>query len=237
MSSISAEGAPKAWSYRDAVRPGLQAIKDHLRPFLLIQACAIAPVIAFYQSPAIQHFAASLATIKVNGGYLFAAISTAFAGVCLPEIFKAIARDPRRYGLRLLAFNFVIFALNGMLVDAFYRLQGVIFGDSASVGTVAIKVLIDQIVFSPFFAVPLVLTLFQWRDLGFDTKATYKALGPNFLRDRVLPVQVVAWAFWTPMTAAVYAMPGDLQFVLFLLAEAAWSMLLIHVAKGQTVTK
>ncbi len=238
MSSISADNVtPTAWSLREAARPGLQAIKDHLKPFLLIQVCAAILVVAYYQSPAIQAFSASLASIKVHGGYVFAALSTAFAGVFLPELFKAITRDQRRYGLRELAFNAFIFALNGVLVDWFYRLQGVIFGDSNSFGTIVMKVLVDQIVFAPFIAVPVVLTLFQWRDLGFDTRGTFKALGPRFMLNRVLPVQIVGWAYWFPMVSAIYALPLNLQFILFLFAEAAWSLLLVHVAKGQTVTK
>ncbi len=194
-------------------------------------------VVAYYQSPAVQSFSASLASIKVHGGYLFAAISTAFAGVVLPEVFKAITRDPLRYGMKELTFNLVVFGLNGMIVDAFYRLQGTIFGGENTVAVVTPKVLVDQIVFSPFVAVPIVLTLFQLRDLRFNVRGVPGALGPRFMRNRVLPVQIVAWAYWTPMTIAIYALPMNLQFCLFLFAEAAWSLLLVHVAKGQTVTQ
>lgn len=194
-------------------------------------------VVVYYQSPAVQQFSVSLANIKTNGGYLFAALSTAFAGVVLPEIFKAVTRDPLRYGGRELAFNLIVFGLNGMLVDWFYRLQGVIFGTQITFAVVAPKVLFDQLVFSPFIAVPFVLTLFQWRDLRFKAREVPRALGPRFMRNRVLPVQIVAWAYWTPMITAIYALPMNLQFILFLFAEAAWSLLLVHVAKGQTVTK
>ena len=48
----------------------------------------------------------------------------------------------------------------------------------------------------------------------------------------IWPALVVGWFFWIPGLSGIYAMPQQLQFVLFLFVEAAWSLIIIHVAKS-----
>lgn len=219
------------------MRPGLRAIQDHLKPFVLIQVCAIILVVAYYQSEVLRSGASTLAQWKAQGGLVFSALSTAFAAVVLPELFKAATRDPKRYGFRELLFNALFFGFVGILVDWFYNFQTLLFGAEVTVAVVAKKVLFDQAFFSFCISNPLGITLFQWRDLGFDTKATYQALRGNFLRQRLLPLFMVCFAYWVPLICCIYAMPLSLQFVFFLFVEAAWSLIIVHVTKGMAVTK
>ena len=225
--------AAPVWTFREAIRPGVLAVRHHLRPFLLIRGCAVAIVIAYYQSTALHGYAAQLAAWKASGGYLFSILSTAFAGVVLPEVFKLITRNGGHYGARQLLYNAVVFGFIGFTVDVFYRLLAALLGDSNSIGVVTTKVLLDQFVYSPFLSIPISLTLFLWRDLNFDIQRTRQALRVNFVKGRLLPALIVCWGFWGPVVTCVYALPAQLQFCLFLFAQAAWSLLLIHVSKGQ----
>ena len=45
-----------------------------------------------------------------------------------------------------------------------------------------------------------------------------------------MPVLVVCWAYWLPMTSLMYTLPPKLTFVYGLIASAASSVLLVAVA-------
>ena len=49
-----------------------------------------------------------------------------------------------------------------------------------------------------------------------------------------MPLLIPGWAFWIPMTLMIYSLPGELQFCMFSLALAAWSLIMIFVADRRT---
>jgi hypothetical protein len=55
-------------------------------------------------------------------------------------------------------------------------------------------------------------------------------LGPRWYLTHVGPLLIPCWCFWIPMVLMVYSMPPPLQFSLFCLALAAWSLLMVFVA-------
>jgi hypothetical protein len=207
-------------------------VRDHIRPFLLIQVCVVALVLAYYNVPAVAAFADGLADQKAKGGLLFVFISTAFAGVILPEVFKIAARDDRRLLGAELLFMIVVFGLNGLIVDTLYRFLGVLFGNDNTFTTVATKVVVDQTIASPFIFMPYFVLMMLWRHFGFRFSAVREELKRESLVRKIWPALVVGWFFWIPALSGIYAMPQKLQFVLFLFVEAAWSLIIIHVAKS-----
>jgi hypothetical protein len=40
------------------------------------------------------------------------------------------------------------------------------------------------------------------------------------------------WLFWIPMVSIIYALPVPLQFLLFVPALAAWSLIMVFIAEG-----
>lgn len=215
-----------------ATAPGIRAIRDHIRPFLAIQACVLLVVLAYYQAPAVMSFAAELGKIKVLGGYVFVVVATGFAGAILPEAFKALTGDTRRLPFAELLYNFAVFGLNGIFVDVFYRGLGKIFGEEPTVSNVTIKVLVDQLLGSPLLFTPYFLSMILLYKSGFSLAKLRMSLREEPFLRRIWPVLITSWAYWFPALIGVYAMPKDLQFVLFLFIEAAWSLLLIHIARG-----
>jgi hypothetical protein len=214
-----------------AIAPGIRAVRDHLRPFLLIQVCVLLVALAYYRWPQFAEFASGLGSIKRSGGLLFSCISTAFAGVILPEIFKALSKDPRRLGASEIAYNIAISGLNGIIVDLLYQGLGMLLGQEPTVPVVAAKVAIDQALAAPFFFTPYFLFMILWRKSGFNFGRFRAVLQTNPFVEQIWPIQIVSWAYWIPALVGIYAMPGDLQFMLFLFVEAAWSLILLHVAK------
>jgi hypothetical protein len=213
------------------IAPGLRAIRDHVRPILAIQACVLGVVAAYYLSPLFASFAGRLAAIKVAGGYGFAFVATGFAGAVMPELFKFATKDPRVHRFSEVAYTFMVFGLNGIIVDLFYQAQGQVFGTEPTVGVVAAKVLVDQTIGSILIFCPYFLIMISLYKAGFNWERLHSGFRQNSFLRQMWPILVVNWAYWIPALCGVYAMPNDLQFVLFLFVEAAWSLILVHVAK------
>lgn len=211
---------------------GLAALRRFWRPFLLIQAAAVLLVVAYRASGTVRAACDAAAAAKAQGGLPFAALTGALAGGWLPELAKLMAdpkaRPPRGIG-GTLAFNTVFFALNGVVVDLLYRFETVLFGAEGTPGTVAAKVAFDQFVFSPTWLFVIVV-IFTWRGQGFRVARTLPLLRDRFYRRRVVPLLIPNWCFWIPMVSIVYALPSALQFLLFVLLLAAWSLIMVFIA-------
>ena len=208
---------------------GVEAVRHNARPFLLVQAVAFALAGAYYLVPSAPGALAGVAALKRAGGLPFAAVSTAVAGAILPELAR-VATGRRRTGGAEMGFQLLFFGFLGVTVDLLYRGLGLLFGDAPSVATVAKKVLVDQLVYCPLVSMTVSTFAFVWKDSGFSlarTRNSFRAHG-GFLA-RYLPLLLTCWGYWGPVLIAVYAMPGDLQFPLFLAAQAAWSLLLLHL--------
>lgn len=212
-----------------AATRGLEAVRHNARPFLLVQAVAVALAAAYYLVPGAPAAMAGVAAFKRAGGVLLAALCNVVAGAILPEITR-VATGRKRTGAGEMAFQFAFFALLGAYVDLLYRGLGEVWGNAADVATVGKKLLFDQLVSSPLVTIPFSTVAFVWKDSGFSlarTRNAFRAQGGFLVR--YLPTLVTCWGFWAPVLVAVYAMPVDLQFPLFLAAQAAWTLLLLHL--------
>jgi hypothetical protein len=211
---------------------GSAALRRFWRPFLLIQSGAALLAIAYRVSAPFRAACATAAAWKLRGGLPFAAATTALAGGVLPELAKLIAdrgRNPLRARGGEVLFNTVFFAFNGVVIDLLYRGEAHLFGGEARLATVVEKVAFDQFVFTPQWLVLIVL-LYAWRQRAYSLAATRALVGRGFYRARVLPLLIPAWLFWIPMVSIVYAMPVPLQFLLFIPALGAWSLIMVFIA-------
>jgi len=213
---------------------GAAALRRFWRPFLLIQGGAALLAIAYRLSIPFREACAVAAAWKSAGGLPLAAATSALAGGLLPEIAKLVA-DRGRSAVRgrsgEVLFNIAFFAFDGVVIDLLYRGEARLFGSDAQVRTVVEKVAFDQFVFSPLWSIFIVL-LFLWRQRGYSLAATLPALGRGFYRSRVVPLIVPNWLFWIPMVSIIYALPVALQFLLFVPALGAWSLIMIFIAEG-----
>lgn len=212
-----------------AAARGVEAVRHNARPFLLVQAVAVALAAVYYLAPGAPAALAGVARLKREGGLPLAALANAVAGAILPELAR-VATGRKRTGGDEMAFQLLFFAALGAYVDLLYRALGAVWGDAPDLATVGKKVTFDQLVSSPLVTIPFSAFAFVWKDSGFSlarTRNTFRAEG-GFLA-RYLPTLVTCWGFWAPVLVAVYAMPADLQFPLFLAAQAAWTLLLLHL--------
>src|SRR5882724_3655006 len=211
---------------------GLRALRQFWRPFLLIQAAALALGLAYWFSASVRDVCAAIAAWRTAGGLPLTVVTGAVAGGILPELARLLtdrARAWRADRLPEVLFNTAFFGVNGVVIDGLYRTEARLFGDDARVATIVAKTAFDQFVFTPLWLVVIVV-LFLFRRRGFSWAATRPALRAGFYRQRVLPLLIPNFCFWIPIVSIVYALPGPLQFLMFAFALAAWSLIMVFVA-------
>lgn len=221
------------WSFKLAMQPGLRAVRSLWRPMLLIQSLAIVLVVVYYRSPGFQEIASRLQEWKIAGGLLFAFAAGAIAGGIIPAAAKAVTRscpDTPAKQLKDALWNGLIFGLVGVFVDVFYQFQGQLFGTGTDPLTLAKKTAVDMGLFSPFFAIPFEVATLRWPQVRFRVSELFRVFNWTFYRETVIPALLPCWAFWIPVLFCVYAMPMNLQFCFAILAEAAWSIIVVSVA-------
>jgi hypothetical protein len=218
---------------RELVLPSLAALRCVWLPFCLLLLCGVAFVVSYYHVPTVTSACESIASLKARFGYGFSAVAGVITGVLLPELFKRLSIRGHRILPRLgeIALDAPYFILMGMTVDGLYRLLGYWFGTQVDVPTVAIKTLIDQFVFTPTLGVGIAAVYFPLRANHWDWRAVFGGFGLAWYVRRVGPLLVTAWCFWLPAVSLVYSLPPLLQFPFSACATAAWSLLMISIAR------
>jgi hypothetical protein len=201
------------------------ALRANLLPGLFLWAVAAVVVVVFYLVPAAQPAFARIAAAKDAWGFAFSALATGLFGGLLPWVVaRLLGREmPASHGILLL----VLCTWRGIEVDAFYRLQGLMWGEQATLAAIAAKVACDQLGYSVLWSSPTTIALFAWRDRGFTRAAWRAAWRLDVILPRLRAVVLCNWLVWTPTVCLVYSLPADLQIPLFSLATTFWSLTLL----------
>ncbi len=222
--------------FRSALKVALQAARANLLPGLLLQSLMIVFFALYVKHEGTRQFLAQVADLKHQAGYLFAFVSYVLSAALLPEILRIgffQGARPRWRNLRNFLTAAPAWGMMGVAVDAFYRLQGYWFGTGSDVGTIAMKVVVDQFVFSPFLANPIMVGYFLWRDSGFRKSGLRQIFHRSFYFDRMFPVQVAGWCIWIPGVCLVYFMPSELQMPVAALIQSFWVLVFTFVNRPQ----
>lgn len=172
-----------------------------------------------------------LAELKAETGLAFSVASTCLFGGLLPTGVMLATRQLQRPYWANVTFNLLLWALIGFLVDELYQLQSFLHGDKADAPTVVRKVLFDQFVWNPFFAVPLTTFLFRWRDHGFPLKGCQEVLRPSGLLLSYCSSLLTCWGSWLPGTSVVYAFPAVLQIPAFNVILFSYAILISVISQ------
>ena len=192
----------------------------------------LALLLGYYFSPAVANALEVLAEQRQRYGMAFILGSAILAGAIVPEIFLIVffqKGKPNPQNLRNLAFTIPTWAADGVLVDWMYRLNAFWFGDVVTVPVLIAKICVDQLGYNPFFAAPVEVLIYEWKNEGFTWKSVRRALTWEHYRDKIVPTLLATWAVWAPLMAIIYSLPLALQFPLFTLALTFWVLLLTYM--------
>lgn len=184
--------------------------------------------------PAAKPVFAWFSNLKEIYGFAYSFYATALFGGVIPFIYLWLARqiEPDRNAFGLLLFHSIFWGYKGIEVDCFYRLQGVLFGYDNNWQTVVLKTLVDQFIYTVFWATPTVVIGLMWADYRYSFRACRHLINREFFRIRIPAIILSNWLVWFPAIAIVYVMPKDLQIPLFNLVLCFW-VLLLSVLNGK----
>ena len=215
-------------------RASLRGARATFVPGLVLQAAALALVLAYYNHAATRAWLARISDFRAETGLLFGIISTGLVGGVIPFFYLRSRRVTRaRYswsqGLGLIAF----WSYKGAEIELFYRLLARGVGEGFDASTIATKMVIDQFVYCPAFAVPVTVLIYAWIDAGYQfgpVIADWQK--PRWYRRRVLTVLIPNLAVWIPAVCIIYALPTPLQLPLQNVVLCFFTLLLAHVTQG-----
>ncbi|MFQ3241116.1 MAG: hypothetical protein ACI9JZ_000800 [Lentimonas sp.] len=217
------------------INPAWQGLRAYWPAILLIQGMSLCLVLSYYWISGTQAVFGRIAELKVELGITFAAVTTVFSGGVFPELLKRKfgPKGSPSLGDAELAHQFMMWAIVGVLVDRFYTLQSMVFGDGNDVTTLVVKVAMDQCLFTPFLCLPFITLWFLAREMNYSISRFRASVSLPVVRDRVLPMWATSLSFWPVMLLIVYSLPAALQFPLFLLGNSAFSILMIFIIRQQ----
>jgi len=206
--NVSAKPSPLA--------EGVAAARANLLPGLVLWAMAFTLVVTYYRYAEVRGMLAGIAELKTRYGYVYSAFSTALFGGLIPFLYMRFNPHTRSSNpWHFLIFYLLLWAYKGMEVDLLYRLQAFLFGNGPAFSVVAPKVLVDQMIYCPFWVSPTTLILFAWRDSGFSVSRTRAALSKRIFLNGVVRLQISTWMIWLPAVSIIYTFPAALQVLLF----------------------
>lgn len=218
---------------------GIRAARANLIPGLILQALMVALLLGYYFHPATTQWLDRLADMKLRWGFGYSALSAIIAGALIPEIMRVMIFQKgraRRENFANLLFTIPFWCGMGMLVDAFYRTQAIVFGSEPTFLVVAVKVFCDQILYTPFIATPLTCWLYDWKLAGYRFDGARRWFSVDYARDVMLPLVFANWGVWIPVVTVLYSLPSTLQIPLFGLALSLWVMLLTWISERRNRT-
>ncbi|MGL4398375.1 MAG: hypothetical protein ACRCXD_00780 [Luteolibacter sp.] len=207
---------------------GLRAARANALPGLIVQALMFAVLMAYYFYPPMRSWLDGLAGVRARWGYGYALVNSIVAGALIPELLRISffqRWEFRRNNLANLCFTAPFYGFMGLAVDLFYRQQAIWFGEAVTVAVVTKKVLVDQFLYNPLFACPVMNWLYDWKARGYRFHGTSVFFTAGYYREFVVPTLFATWGVWIPVMVILYSLPTLLQIPLFGLALSLWVML------------
>jgi hypothetical protein len=219
--------------FRVAIAPALIAVRKRAATFVAIQVCGIVLVVSYYASAGLRAALDVVAQTKAHNDVLFALVGSAVAGAVVPEVARTLAGDRLWTEERFRSFVHVAFtfAINGLALDLFYQFLAVVVGRGTDWATVLPKMACDMFLFTPFLSLPIFLVMVILREEGWNLRRFARRIDRTLIPDRVIPILIPCWCYWLPLQACLYSLPLNLQYPFALVCMAAWSLVLVFVAK------
>jgi hypothetical protein len=211
--------------------PGIKAVKDNLRPIVLIQFCFLIFVVLFYTVPSMQNLPDKIDAFKKSVGPLYFVVGMVwFVSIIIPEIAKRVTGlKGDRLTWKDVVLRMVYFATIGISINMLYDWMNVAIGSDVSPVTIVKKLAIDQLIYSPLFSMPLATLTFLYRDTNFSTEKSIAKLKQGEFWKRFFPLYATCIMYFGPVGIAMYSLPLGLTFPVAMAAQAAWGIIVVAV--------
>jgi hypothetical protein len=222
---------------KTSLRSSISAVKANIVPGMLLIAFALFIIFSYYYIKEAKFIFSFIAALKLEYGYIFSIFSTALFGGTIPFIFELfLKRDMGKSRLKFYLFLNIFWAVKGLEIDFFYRLQAGFFGNNSDFFTVFFKTLVDQLIYVPLWAAPTMIIAYHYRDRGFRISGIYSELKQDFLYKRMLPILFSGWMVWLPAVIIIYNLPLELQLPIQNIILCFWSLMMsflsIHLQRN-----
>jgi hypothetical protein len=213
-----------------------EAAKANILPAIFLWTAAISIIVAYTYSDPVRESLDKLKDFKDHWGYAFSAISTPIFAIFVPLAIQWTARglgskritpEPIKHLPILIAF----WAYRGAEIDLLYRLQAWAWGTEKAIGTLAIKVFIDQAIYVMCWAIPTMVVVLLFKDCGYSLGRTRTQLGRRWYRSRCVPLLVVNWVVWIPVVVVIYSLPEGLQIPVMNINASLFMLLVMFMTK------
>lgn len=198
---------------RDASFAG---IRVNLVPGIALWILSVAVICVYHFVDAAVPVFVRIAEWKETYGYLYSGVATALFGGIIPYLYlRAAGKIPVEKARSWFLFFLFFWTWRGIEVDAFYRLQDWLFGSGTHAATIAIKVVVDQFVYCPLWASPVLAVIYAWKDVDFSFSRLKKRIDRRMFLFEIPSVLLSTWIVWIPAVTVIYSLPLPLQIPLF----------------------
>ena len=191
----------------------------------------------FYTVPSFQNLPDRIDAFKKSIGPLTFVVGMIwFVSIVIPEVAKrATGQKGDRLTWKDLLLRMAYFATIGISINLLYDWMNVAIGSDVSPGTILKKLAIDQLIYSPFFSMPLATVTFLYRDTNFSAEKSLLKLKQCEFWKRFFPLYATCIMYFGPVGIAMYSLPLGLTFPVAMAAQAAWGIIVVAVGSHQEV--
>lgn len=221
--------------FKNILRLAKDAFRANWLPGIILQTFGIAIVLAYYTVPSFHEILGKIGQLKVEGGYLFSAITTSIFGGLIPFLVQMATEKDKSFPFLLKTGTFItlFWAYRGLEVDLLYRYQAIWFGNDMAVGTIIKKTLLDQFIYMPFWCIFIVTFGFMFKDCGLSFKEFRSRLNKDFMTTMYPTAVFSTWIMWIPAVAIIYSLPLLLQIPMMNLVVCFYGILMIYLTRNR----
>lgn len=203
-------------------------------PCLLLNVLVVSLVSSYYCWPGVAGWWQAVGDFKLRWSYGFSLVSTVFSAALLPVMIQwAMGTLPPGRRWRRLLWLVLFWGYRGMEIDLLYHVQAWLFGPGNDAATLLKKLLVDQFVYTPFWAVPTYTIALRWVSLDSSWEKTRASLDRVFWTRTCPTILLTNWLVWIPAVVLVYSLPVPLQFPLFSVVMCFFVLMVTLLARDQ----
>ena len=214
------------------MRIGWESVKANAVPMVVLWVLAGALVVGYYFVPWFSDALGPLYRWQTSGGWKAAFLSRFFFCGLLPGFFLLLKNEGEPRFLFLTIIVQTIFAgACGIICDWMYTFHAWLLGTGIDVGTVVVKTMLNQFVWTPIVFVSMGSVVYFWIGCNLSLLRVRAEWPRRFLFDCYLPNLLTNWIVWIPVALGIHMFPTALQIQLSGLASAFLSLAFIALGR------